>query len=100
MVKHVGFLGYSSTVSVAIVIFVTVVMAAKVPSIPCPLPDEMTPHLNRTLGTDGACGIEPVRLDLQTMFVMPTMAFSFVCHTGEMSCRTPCWCCLAVRGVL
>uniref|UniRef100_A0A671WPH9 Solute carrier family 38 member 6 n=1 Tax=Sparus aurata TaxID=8175 RepID=A0A671WPH9_SPAAU len=64
MLPKIGFLGYTSSIASLFVVYFVVVVVVKKWSIPCPLPLNVT-----TFSTASA-------------FAIPTMAFSFLCHTA------------------
>ncbi|XP_034077999.1 probable sodium-coupled neutral amino acid transporter 6 isoform X2 [Gymnodraco acuticeps] len=65
MLPKIGFLGYTSSIAFFFMLYFVVVVVVKKWSIPCPLPHNMTL-------LSGA---------FQSGFAIPTMAFSFLCHT-------------------
>uniref|UniRef100_A0A8C5MU72 Solute carrier family 38 member 6 n=1 Tax=Leptobrachium leishanense TaxID=445787 RepID=A0A8C5MU72_9ANUR len=66
LLPKIGFLGYTSSLSFFFMVYFTVVIVIKKWSIPCPLP------LNHTMSY------------MQSAFALPTMAFSFLCHTSVL----------------
>ncbi|XP_070576787.1 probable sodium-coupled neutral amino acid transporter 6 [Ptychodera flava] len=111
--RNIGFLGYTSGFSVFCMVFFTIVIIAKKFSFPCPIPPSdwsnvTEPNitdtynlLNATLtnateatteatttvssnGTDEECTPKLFSLSLNTAYAVPTMAFSFVCHTAVL----------------
>ncbi|XP_033636155.1 probable sodium-coupled neutral amino acid transporter 6 isoform X1 [Asterias rubens] len=114
----IGFLGYTSGLSILCMIFFTVVIVIKKFSIPCPLPssimwsnttasnqtiehDDVTgPHIGQYHQLDNGSTNQNVSSECQpqyfsftaeTAYALPTMAFSFVCHTAVL----PVYCELA-----
>uniref|UniRef100_A0AAQ6AET4 Amino acid transporter transmembrane domain-containing protein n=1 Tax=Amphiprion ocellaris TaxID=80972 RepID=A0AAQ6AET4_AMPOC len=63
MLPKIGFLGYTSSLAFFFMLYFAVVIVVKKWSIPCPLPHNVT-----TLSSSA--------------YAIPTMAFSFLCHTA------------------
>uniref|UniRef100_A0A3Q3X1Z7 Amino acid transporter transmembrane domain-containing protein n=1 Tax=Mola mola TaxID=94237 RepID=A0A3Q3X1Z7_MOLML len=68
ILPKIGFLGYTSSVAFLFVLYFVVVVVVKKWSIPCPLPHNVT-----TLSEA-----------FQSAYAIPTMAFSFLCHTAVL----------------
>ncbi|XP_059373302.1 probable sodium-coupled neutral amino acid transporter 6 isoform X2 [Carassius carassius] len=64
LLPKIGFLGYTSSLAFFFMLFFTVVVMVKKWSIPCPLPVNATVNLSA--------------------YAVPTMAFSFLCHTAVL----------------
>ncbi|XP_026134059.1 probable sodium-coupled neutral amino acid transporter 6 isoform X2 [Carassius auratus] len=64
LLPKIGFLGYTSSLAFFFMLFFTVVVVVKKWSIPCPLPVNATVNLSA--------------------YAVPTMAFSFLCHTAVL----------------
>jgi len=90
--RHLGFLGYSSGASISIMIFFSFVVAYRSVDVDwCPYVSHTwhgTVATNTTLGvtkwdhSDSRCEMEALHVNINTFYVLPTMAFSFVCHTS------------------
>uniref|UniRef100_A0A8C2F7I8 Solute carrier family 38 member 6 n=1 Tax=Cyprinus carpio TaxID=7962 RepID=A0A8C2F7I8_CYPCA len=72
LLPKIGFLGYTSSLAFVFMLFFTVVVVVKKWSIPCPLPINSTVKM-----TVCVCA-------LQSAYAVPTMAFSFLCHTAVL----------------
>lgn len=84
--RNIGTLGYSSGLSIAIMVFFAIVaIVTAFNGLPCPLPADRLPA---TLTPTTECEIEPVSIGLDTFYVLPSLAFSFVCHTGLLPIYT------------
>ncbi|XP_074677027.1 solute carrier family 38 member 6 isoform X2 [Strix aluco] len=66
LLPKIGFLGYTSSLSFFFMVYFALVIMIKKWSIPCPLP------LSSAIET------------LQSAYAIPTMAFSFLCHTSVL----------------
>ncbi|XP_063958487.1 probable sodium-coupled neutral amino acid transporter 6 isoform X3 [Lytechinus pictus] len=92
----IGFLGYTSAFSILCMVFFTVGIVYKKYGFPCPIP--VTPGPNITLenmfenymyyhpkdNQTNQCKAKLFTITLQTAYTIPTMAFSFVCHTAVL----------------
>ncbi|XP_038074270.1 probable sodium-coupled neutral amino acid transporter 6 [Patiria miniata] len=112
----IGFLGYTSGLSILCMVFFTVVIVIKQFSFPCPIPDMIwtnmtsSDRINTTTAqysssddtespigyksqldedsanhsTSSECQPKYFSLTTETAYALPTMAFSFVCHTAVL----------------
>ncbi|XP_078728133.1 solute carrier family 38 member 6 isoform X3 [Lampetra fluviatilis] len=86
----IGFLGYVSCFSVFFMLFFTVVVIIKKFSVPCPLPPTnvtlgyYTLYNSNSSNSSDACSPKLFTLSLQSAYAIPTMAFSFLCHTSVL----------------
>ncbi|XP_011662530.1 probable sodium-coupled neutral amino acid transporter 6 isoform X1 [Strongylocentrotus purpuratus] len=92
----IGFLGYTSAFSILCMVFFTVGIVYKKFGFPCPIPITPGPNgsLENTLedymyyspkdNQSDQCKAELFSITLQTAYTIPTMAFSFVCHTAVL----------------
>jgi sodium-coupled neutral amino acid transporter 6 len=69
--KKIKWIGYTSMVSIFFLFAFIVTVAVQYFEYPC----EQMAHVH-------SCKPEAVDVTLDTFFVLPTMALSFVCHTG------------------
>ncbi|KAI2657916.1 putative sodium-coupled neutral amino acid transporter 6 [Labeo rohita] len=76
-----GFLGYTSSLAFIFMLFFTVVVVVKKWSIPCPLPINST--VNLSLNTS-ECTPQMFVISSKSAYAVPTMAFSFLCHTAVL----------------
>ncbi|XP_061824846.1 probable sodium-coupled neutral amino acid transporter 6 isoform X3 [Nerophis lumbriciformis] len=66
ILPKIGFLGYTSSLAFFFMLYFVIVVVVKKWSIPCPLPQNVT----------------KVQGVFQSAYAIPTMAFSFLCHTA------------------
>ncbi|XP_055026015.1 probable sodium-coupled neutral amino acid transporter 6 [Misgurnus anguillicaudatus] len=78
LLPKIGFLGYTSSLAFLFMLFFTVVVVIKKWSIPCPLPVNSTVSL--ILNTS-ECTPQLFVISSKSAYAIPTMAFSFLCHT-------------------
>ncbi|XP_059373301.1 probable sodium-coupled neutral amino acid transporter 6 isoform X1 [Carassius carassius] len=81
LLPKIGFLGYTSSLAFFFMLFFTVVVMVKKWSIPCPLPVNAT--VNLSLNTS-ECTPQMFVFSLKSAYAVPTMAFSFLCHTAVL----------------
>ncbi|KAK2883264.1 sodium-coupled neutral amino acid symporter 2 [Channa argus] len=96
LLRNLGYLGYTSGLSLLCMVFFVIVVIIKKFQIPCPLPIDdkalnetmreflnMTvPHLNTTAVnyTEDACTPKYFVFNSQTVYAVPILTFAFVCH--------------------
>ncbi|KAK2896851.1 hypothetical protein QQF64_005562 [Cirrhinus molitorella] len=81
LLPKIGFLGYTSSLAFIFMLFFTVVVVVKKWSIPCPLPINST--VNLSLNTS-ECTPQMFVISSKSAYAVPTMAFSFLCHTAVL----------------
>ncbi|XP_028995828.1 probable sodium-coupled neutral amino acid transporter 6 isoform X2 [Betta splendens] len=87
MLPRIGFLGYTSSLAFCFMLYFTVVVVVKKWSIPCPLPHNATTpsSTNQTSNSsDSECAPKLFVLSRESAYAVPTMAFSFLCHTAVL----------------
>ncbi|XP_068194244.1 probable sodium-coupled neutral amino acid transporter 6 isoform X2 [Antennarius striatus] len=87
MLTKIGFLGYSSSFAAFCVLYFVVVVVVKKWSIPCPLPQNVTTlsySCQVSNSTDSECTPKLFIISSKSAFAIPTMAFSFLCHTSVL----------------
>lgn len=85
LLPKIGFLGYTSSIAFVFMLYFTVVIVLKKWSIPCPLPHNVTAHSDTqkvSNGSDSECTPKLFVLSIKSAYAIPTMAFSFLCHTA------------------
>ncbi|XP_015229734.1 PREDICTED: probable sodium-coupled neutral amino acid transporter 6 [Cyprinodon variegatus] len=85
MLPKIGFLGYTSSLAFLFMLYFTVVVVVKKWSIPCPLPHNVTtlPDLEKSSNVSNSeCTPQLFVLSIKSAYAIPTMAFSFLCHTA------------------
>ncbi|XP_066464300.1 solute carrier family 38 member 6 isoform X2 [Eleutherodactylus coqui] len=83
LLPKIGFLGYTSSLSFFFMVYFAIVVVIKKWYIPCPLP------LNHTLtyveiSNSSECKPKLFEFSKESAFALPTMAFSFLCHTSVL----------------
>ncbi|KAM6961272.1 putative sodium-coupled neutral amino acid transporter 6 [Aplochiton taeniatus] len=87
LLPRIGFLGYTSGLSFLFKLYFTVVVVVKWWSIPCPLPHNMTIPTDTfkiSNASDVECTPKLFAVSSKSAYVVPTMAFSFLCHTAVL----------------
>ncbi|KAM6912675.1 putative sodium-coupled neutral amino acid transporter 6 isoform 2-T4 [Xenentodon cancila] len=85
MLPKIGFLGYTSSLAFFFMLYFAVVIVVKKWSIPCPLPHNVTTlsgALKISNSTDSECTPKLFIISIKSAYAIPTMAFSFLCHTA------------------
>ncbi|XP_072221676.1 probable sodium-coupled neutral amino acid transporter 6 [Leuresthes tenuis] len=81
----IGFLGYTSGLAFLFMLYFAVVVVVKKWSIPCPLPHNVT-TLSGTFKisnfSESECTPKLFVISIKSAYAIPTMAFSFLCHTA------------------
>ncbi|KAM9823570.1 sodium-coupled neutral amino acid symporter 2 [Neosynchiropus ocellatus] len=93
LLKNLGYLGYTSGLSLLCMVFFLIVVIIKKFQIPCPLPEDIH-ALNETLKSNintsvvnstavdysDACTPKYFVFNSQTVYAVPILTFAFVCH--------------------
>ncbi|XP_041928699.1 probable sodium-coupled neutral amino acid transporter 6 [Alosa sapidissima] len=82
ILPKIGFLGYTSSLAFFFMFFFTVVIVIKKWSIPCPLPVNGTLSLYELPSNVSECTPKLFVFNSKGAYAVPTMAFSFLCHTA------------------
>ncbi|XP_029317882.1 sodium-coupled neutral amino acid symporter 2 [Cottoperca gobio] len=96
LLRNLGYLGYTSGLSLLCMVFFLIVVIIKKFQIPCPLPEDMnalneniSKLLNATLShinssavdySEDACTPKYFVFNSQTVYAVPILTFAFVCH--------------------
>ncbi|XP_053088676.1 probable sodium-coupled neutral amino acid transporter 6 isoform X2 [Pangasianodon hypophthalmus] len=83
LLPKIGFLGYSSSLSFFFMLFFAVVVVVKKWSVPCPLPNNSTLTLISNSSVSD-CNTRLFIFSSKSAYAIPTMAFSFLCHTAVL----------------
>ncbi|XP_039597018.1 probable sodium-coupled neutral amino acid transporter 6 isoform X2 [Polypterus senegalus] len=83
LLTKIGFLGYTSGLSFLFMLYFTVVIVIKKWAIPCPLPQNGSMS-NDQFSNSSECEPRLLTVSFQSAFAIPTMAFSFLCHTSVL----------------
>uniref|UniRef100_A0A8C5HAV1 Sodium-coupled neutral amino acid symporter 2 n=1 Tax=Gouania willdenowi TaxID=441366 RepID=A0A8C5HAV1_GOUWI len=74
LLRNLGYLGYTSGLSLLCMVFFLIVVIIKKFQIPCPLPDDLD-AVNETLSKP-----KYFVFNSQTVYAVPILTFAFVCH--------------------
>ncbi|CAL9703769.1 unnamed protein product [Knipowitschia caucasica] len=77
LMKHLGYLGYTSGFSLSCMVFFLCAVIYKKFQIPCPL-DVFTN--SSSLSPEDSCSAKLFTINSQTAYTVPILAFAFVCH--------------------
>lgn len=87
ILPKIGFLGYTSSLAFLFMVYFTVVVIVKKWSIPCPLPYNATTFsaaYQISNSSDSECTPKLFVISSKSAYAVPTMAFSFLCHTAVL----------------
>lgn len=87
ILPKIGFLGYTSSLAFCFMLYFTVVVVVKKWSIPCPLPRNVTTPPGTyqvSNSSDSECTPKLFVISSKSAYAIPTMAFSFLCHTAVL----------------
>ncbi|XP_031703983.1 putative sodium-coupled neutral amino acid transporter 6 [Anarrhichthys ocellatus] len=85
MLPKIGFLGYTSSIAFFFMLYFAIVVVVKKWSIPCPLPRNVTTlsgAFQISNSSDSECTPKLFVISSKSGYTIPTMAFSFLCHTA------------------
>ncbi|XP_040917445.1 probable sodium-coupled neutral amino acid transporter 6 [Toxotes jaculatrix] len=85
ILPKIGFLGYTSSLAFFFMLYFAVVVVVKKWSIPCPLPHNVTTlpgTFQISNSSDSECTPKLFVISSKSAYAIPTMAFSFLCHTA------------------
>ncbi|XP_029010985.1 sodium-coupled neutral amino acid transporter 3-like [Betta splendens] len=86
LMKHLGYLGYTSSFSLSCMVFFLISVIYKKFNIPCPLDDQTHNTTSATAvhavfnSTSDFCEAKLFTVNSQTAYTIPILAFAFVCH--------------------
>ncbi|XP_065542903.1 solute carrier family 38 member 6 isoform X2 [Lathamus discolor] len=84
LLPKIGFLGYTSSLSFFFTVYFALVIMVKKWSIPCPLPFSSAVETLQVSNSTGDCKAKLFHLSKESAYAIPTMAFSFLCHTSVL----------------
>ncbi|KAM9355943.1 putative sodium-coupled neutral amino acid transporter 6 isoform 2-T2 [Pholidichthys leucotaenia] len=87
ILPKIGFLGYTSSLAFLCMLYFAVVVVVKKWSIPCPLPYNVTTlssSFQISNSSDSQCSPKLFIFSSKSAYAIPTMAFSFLCHTAVL----------------
>lgn len=82
LLPKIGFLGYTSSLSFFFMVFFALVVIVKKWSIPCPLTLNYTEQYLQKSNAIDDCKPKLFHFSKESAYAIPTMAFSFLCHTS------------------
>ncbi|XP_069888372.1 solute carrier family 38 member 6 isoform X2 [Dipodomys merriami] len=82
LLPKIGFLGYTSSLSFFFMVFFALVIIIKKWSIPCPLTFNYAEEFFQISNATDDCKPKLFHFSKESAFALPTMAFSFLCHTS------------------
>ncbi|XP_076978570.1 solute carrier family 38 member 6 isoform X3 [Tamandua tetradactyla] len=82
LLPKIGFLGYTSSLSFFFMVFFALVVIIKKWSIPCPLTLNYIAEYFQISNVTDDCKPKLFHFSKESAFAIPTMAFSFLCHTS------------------
>ncbi|XP_016053707.1 PREDICTED: probable sodium-coupled neutral amino acid transporter 6 isoform X3 [Miniopterus natalensis] len=84
LLPKMGFLGYTSSLSFFFMVFFALVIIIKKWSIPCPLTLNCTEQYFQISNATDDCKPKLFHFSKESAYAIPTMAFSFLCHTSVL----------------
>ncbi|XP_063146517.1 solute carrier family 38 member 6 isoform X2 [Candoia aspera] len=84
LLPKIGFLGYTSSLSFFFMVYFALVIIIKKWSIPCPLPLNFATVFSQVSNSTGDCNAQLFNFSKESAYAIPTMAFSFLCHTSVL----------------
>ncbi|XP_053115448.1 probable sodium-coupled neutral amino acid transporter 6 isoform X2 [Hemicordylus capensis] len=84
LLPKIGFLGYTSSLSFFFMVYFALVIIIKKWSIPCPLPSNAAVQYFQASNSSGDCKAALFHFSKESAYAIPTMAFSFLCHTSVL----------------
>ncbi|KAB0403559.1 hypothetical protein E2I00_009334 [Balaenoptera physalus] len=82
LLPKIGFLGYTSSLSFFFMVFFALVIIIKKWSIPCPLTLNSVEQYSQISNATDDCKPKLFHFSKESAYAIPTMAFSFLCHTS------------------
>uniref|UniRef100_A0AAA9TV60 Solute carrier family 38 member 6 n=1 Tax=Bos taurus TaxID=9913 RepID=A0AAA9TV60_BOVIN len=82
LLPKIGFLGYTSSLSFFFMVFFALVVIIKKWSIPCPLTLNYVEQYFQISSATDDCKPKLFHFSKESAYAIPTMAFSFLCHTS------------------
>ncbi|KAM6096471.1 sodium-coupled neutral amino acid symporter 2 isoform 2-T2 [Chlamydotis macqueenii] len=90
LLKNLGYLGYTSGFSLLCMVFFLIVVIWKMFQIPCPMDNDimnmtlinvtLAPLVDENITSDDMCKPKYFIFNSQTVYAVPILTFSFVCH--------------------
>ncbi|XP_067848006.1 probable sodium-coupled neutral amino acid transporter 6 isoform X2 [Heptranchias perlo] len=83
LLRKIEFLGYTSGLSILFMVYFAIVIVVKKWFIPCPLLFNSTVDYVQNFSSD-ECKPKLLQISYKSAYAIPTMAFSFLCHTSVL----------------
>ncbi|XP_074852413.1 solute carrier family 38 member 6 isoform X2 [Carettochelys insculpta] len=84
LLPKIGFLGYTSSLSFFFMVYFALVVVIKKWSIPCPLTLNSPTEILQISNSTEDCKAKLFHFTKKSAYAIPTMAFSFLCHTSVL----------------
>ncbi|XP_019373920.1 PREDICTED: probable sodium-coupled neutral amino acid transporter 6 [Gavialis gangeticus] len=84
LLPQIGFLGYTSSLSFFFMVYFALVIVIKKWSVPCPLPLASSIETLQVANSTEDCKAKLFNFTKESAYAIPTMAFSFLCHTSVL----------------
>ncbi|XP_065259759.1 solute carrier family 38 member 6 [Emys orbicularis] len=84
LLPKIGFLGYTSSLSFFFMVYFALVVVIKKWSIPCPLTLNSPIEILQISNSTEDCKAKLFHFSKESAYAIPTMAFSFLCHTSVL----------------
>uniref|UniRef100_A0A8C9TR62 Solute carrier family 38 member 5 n=1 Tax=Scleropages formosus TaxID=113540 RepID=A0A8C9TR62_SCLFO len=80
VMRHLGYLGYTSGFSLSCMMFFLISVIYKKFNIPCPLETEIFTNHSDNSTTEDICEAKLFTINQEAAYTIPILAFAFVCH--------------------
>ncbi|XP_076778129.1 solute carrier family 38 member 6 isoform X2 [Arvicanthis niloticus] len=84
LLPKIGFLGYTSSLSFFFMVFFALVVIIKKWAVPCPVTLNCINAVFQISNATDDCRPKLFRFSKESVYAIPTMAFSFLCHTSVL----------------
>uniref|UniRef100_A0A8I6GD60 Solute carrier family 38, member 6 n=1 Tax=Rattus norvegicus TaxID=10116 RepID=A0A8I6GD60_RAT len=84
LLPKIGFLGYTSSLSFFFMVFFALVVVIKKWAVPCPLTLNCINAVFQISNATDDCKPKLFHFSKESVYAIPTMAFSFLCHTSVL----------------
>ncbi|XP_028645465.1 probable sodium-coupled neutral amino acid transporter 6 [Grammomys surdaster] len=84
LLPKIGFLGYTSSLSFFFMVFFALVVVIKKWAVPCPVTLNCINAVFQISNATDDCNPKLFRFSKESVYAIPTMAFSFLCHTSVL----------------
>uniref|UniRef100_A0A8C6I294 Solute carrier family 38, member 6 n=1 Tax=Mus spicilegus TaxID=10103 RepID=A0A8C6I294_MUSSI len=84
LLPKIGFLGYTSSLSFFFMVFFALVVVIKKWAIPCPVTLNCINEVFQISNATDDCKPKLFHFSKESVYAIPTMAFSFLCHTSVL----------------